>query len=175
MVSQLAGINLVVLTQQAHRAKDKYRDNFLVRQIVPHPLSWRTRLATKHCSRLKITHTAYSCERQQVCIFWSQSKRAPSFYLLSRLFHGNASAIDSTGISCPPDTERWYTRTVPQEWLKYQSFFLTISTNTFSIQRNGSCIIFFLPVPSFWLTMLLPSLGEPVNFFPPGTHWSSQS
>lgn len=77
--SQLAGVYLVVLTQKAHQAKHKYRDNFLSRQILQHQFSWRTRLITKHYSSLKVTRTAGSFTRHQLCIFWSQSKHIPSF------------------------------------------------------------------------------------------------
>lgn len=37
--SQLVGIDLVVLTQQAHQIKHKDRDNFLFRQILQHQFS----------------------------------------------------------------------------------------------------------------------------------------
>lgn len=55
------------------------RDNFLFRQILQHEFSCKTRLITKHYSTLKVTHTADSFTRHQLCIFWSQSKHIPSF------------------------------------------------------------------------------------------------
>lgn len=105
-----------MLTQKAHQAKHKYRDNFLSRQILQHQFSWRTKLITKHYSSLKVTHTAESFTRHQLCIFWSQSKHIPSF------LPSPATAVSQQCwchwlhvYQLPPDTERWCICAVPQE------------------------------------------------------------
>lgn len=105
-----------MLTQKAHQAKHKYRDNFLSRQILQHQFSWRTRLIIKHYSSLKVTHTAESFTRHQLCIFWCQSKHIPSF------LPSPATAVSQQCwchwlhvYQLPPDTERWCICAMPQE------------------------------------------------------------